>query len=155
MSAAVPVFNIWRRGMPISQAFTLAANLNEHKDSLKDLWSGEMLTNINVFESPPRHGCTHNQNWNQYNMQNIRRMNAMTYGGTEKYVILKACLCILASKIKFQESRCMNTCQAYSSGKLSLINTSLLPPLETKPFSIYQDPIEDCIPNGIILRLAP
>ena len=32
-------------------------------------------------------------------MQNIRRMNAMTYGGTETNIILKACLSILASKI--------------------------------------------------------
>lgn len=58
---------VWRRGTPISQAFTFAAKRKEHKDSFKDLESGEMLTNISVFESPPRHGCTnHSQTTSQY-----------------------------------------------------------------------------------------
>ena len=45
------------RGTPISQELTLDANLREQIDSPVDDDSGEMLTNINVFESPPRHGC--------------------------------------------------------------------------------------------------
>jgi len=46
-----------RRGIPISQAFTLAANRREQSDSGSEEGSGEMLTNINVLESPPRQGC--------------------------------------------------------------------------------------------------
>lgn len=44
------------RGVPISQAFTLAANLSEHRDSPVDEDSGAMFTNISVFESPPKQG---------------------------------------------------------------------------------------------------
>jgi len=47
-----------RRGVPISQAFTLEANRSEHSDSPDEAWSGAMFTNINVFESPPRQGCS-------------------------------------------------------------------------------------------------
>ena len=46
-----------RLGIPISQAFTLEANLNEHIVSPTDDASGEILTNMRVFESPPRQGC--------------------------------------------------------------------------------------------------
>ena len=49
---------MWRRGVPISHALTLDANRREHSDSPAEAWSGEMLTNINVFESPPRQGCS-------------------------------------------------------------------------------------------------
>lgn len=48
---------VWRLGMPISQAFTLAANRSEQSDSPTDEGSGETLTNISVFESPPKQGC--------------------------------------------------------------------------------------------------
>lgn len=48
---------VWRRGTPISQAFTRAANLSEQSDSPTDEGSGDTLTNINVFESPPKQGC--------------------------------------------------------------------------------------------------
>jgi len=48
---------VWRRGTPISQAFTLAANRREQSDSGSEEESGEMLTNIKVLESPPRQGC--------------------------------------------------------------------------------------------------
>ena len=50
------VLLVWRRGIPISQAFTLAAKRSEHSDSPTEVGSGEMFTNINVFESPPRQG---------------------------------------------------------------------------------------------------
>lgn len=43
-------------GTPIWHVFTFEANLKLHNDSPKDLGSGEMLTNIRVLESPPRHG---------------------------------------------------------------------------------------------------
>lgn len=48
---------VWRLGMPISQAFTLAANRSEQSDSPTDEGSGETLTNIKVFEFPPKQGC--------------------------------------------------------------------------------------------------
>lgn len=48
---------VWRRGTPISQAFTREAKRSEQSDSLAEEASGEMFTNIKVFESPPRHGC--------------------------------------------------------------------------------------------------
>lgn len=47
---------VCRRGTPISQAFTLAANRKEQSDSPTDAISGERFTNINVLESPPRQG---------------------------------------------------------------------------------------------------
>jgi hypothetical protein len=47
---------VCRRGMPISQEFTLAANRSEHIDSPVDDVSGDRFTNMSVFESPPRHG---------------------------------------------------------------------------------------------------
>lgn len=47
---------VWRLGIPISQALTLAANRSEHRDSPVEEGSGDTLTNINVFESPPRQG---------------------------------------------------------------------------------------------------
>lgn len=47
---------VWRRGTPISQAFTRAAKRSEQSDSPAEKASGEMFTNIKVFESPPRHG---------------------------------------------------------------------------------------------------
>jgi len=39
---------------------TRAANLREHIDSPAEDDSGEMLTNIRVFESPPRQGYIKN-----------------------------------------------------------------------------------------------
>lgn len=48
---------VWRLGIPISHAFTLAANRSEQRDSPTDAGSGETLTNIRVFESPPKQGC--------------------------------------------------------------------------------------------------
>jgi len=48
---------VWRRGIPISQEFTLAANRSEQRDSPVEDTSGERFTNISVLESPPRHGC--------------------------------------------------------------------------------------------------
>lgn len=45
-----------RLGIPISQALTLEANRSEQIDSPTDEWSGEMFTNIKVFESPPKQG---------------------------------------------------------------------------------------------------
>lgn len=47
---------VWRLGTPISQALTLAANRSEQSDSPTDEGSGDMLTNINVLESPPKQG---------------------------------------------------------------------------------------------------
>lgn len=49
---------VCRRGVPISHAFTLEANRREHSDSPTEEGSGDMFTNINVFESPPRQGCS-------------------------------------------------------------------------------------------------
>jgi hypothetical protein len=48
--------DVWRRGMPISQAFTFAANLNEQSVSCRDFESGATFTNMRVFESPPKQG---------------------------------------------------------------------------------------------------
>lgn len=47
---------VWRRGVPISQALTLAANRSEQSDSPTEDASGDIFTNINVFESPPKQG---------------------------------------------------------------------------------------------------
>lgn len=49
------------RGVPISQAFTLAANLREQRDSPVEEDSGAMFTNISVFASPPKQGWITNQ----------------------------------------------------------------------------------------------
>jgi len=49
--------DVWRRGIPISQLFTLAAKRREQSDSPVEDGSGEIFTNIKVLESPPRHGC--------------------------------------------------------------------------------------------------
>ena len=49
------------RGVPISQAFTLDAKRSEHSDSPTEEGSGDMFTNISVFESPPRQGCSSNE----------------------------------------------------------------------------------------------
>lgn len=49
--------DVWRLGIPISQLFTLAAKRREQSDSPVEDGSGEIFTNIKVFESPPRHGC--------------------------------------------------------------------------------------------------
>ena len=48
---------VWRRGIPISQELTLAANRNEQIDSPVEDTSGDKFTNMRVFESPRRHGC--------------------------------------------------------------------------------------------------
>ena len=56
----------WRLGMPISQELTFAANLREHNDSLADCFVGATLTNMRVFASPPRHGCTHTHHRHLY-----------------------------------------------------------------------------------------
>ena len=53
---ALRVVEVWRRGTPISQAFTFAANLKEHNDSCSDFESGAIFTNMSVFESPPKQG---------------------------------------------------------------------------------------------------
>lgn len=60
---------VWRRGTPISQALTLAANRSEHSDSPNEEGSGEMFTNISVFESPPRHG------WMKIVLERVRTYN--------------------------------------------------------------------------------
>ena len=54
-----------RRGVPISQALTLAANRSEQRDSPTEEGSGEIFTNISVFESPPRQGWLHEIKENQ------------------------------------------------------------------------------------------
>ena len=44
------------REVPISQALTLAAKRSEQRDSPTEEGSGEIFTNIRVFESPPKQG---------------------------------------------------------------------------------------------------
>jgi hypothetical protein len=43
--------------MPISQLLTLAAKRREQSDSPVEDGSGDIFTNINVLESPPKYGC--------------------------------------------------------------------------------------------------
>ena len=53
---ALRVVEVWRRGTPISQAFTFVANLKEHNDSSTEFESGAIFPNMSVFESPAKQG---------------------------------------------------------------------------------------------------